>query len=331
MKLTQSYQFIIVVLGSTLTGAVVLAVGLSSSGNLTIWLTVLMGLTGISLSAVAFQAFFGQSALPRSYAVAIIGFPKAGKTTLITSLFREIFEGRVHVKAQVRGAAVIERVNVNIARLASGKVIGPTLSQDRFAYRTDITFGDFPLRRTYKVDFGDFPGEDTDEYIENSEPWLHTSEFFKWVAEAEALVFVIDIAEFLLDERGYVARMTSSVRAAWQHFLDANNHRLSAATKSPVVLAFNKADLLALVADSDTELKALIRRYGFSTTEIPPEIEVDSEIVSEWENRVFSAFHDMISYMENETITTAILTTSFGKRANDRIGLSHFLRAALNE
>ncbi len=35
---------------------------------------------------------------PQAYNIAIVGFPKSGKTTLIVSLFDEIFLGRINLK-----------------------------------------------------------------------------------------------------------------------------------------------------------------------------------------------------------------------------------------
>jgi type IV secretory pathway ATPase VirB11/archaellum biosynthesis ATPase len=79
-------------------------------------------------------------ALPKAYDVAIIGFPKSGKTTLITALFGEIFASRITtVEATLRGQSTIERVNHDLAKLEMGEAVGPTTDQDLFAYRTTIT------------------------------------------------------------------------------------------------------------------------------------------------------------------------------------------------
>ena len=98
------------------------------------------------------------SGLPRAYSIAVIGYPKSGKTFLITAVFGELFSGRLFdIKTVPRGQETIERINRDLEALAIGRSLGPTTDQDLFAYRADITRGHSLFVRKYKVEIGDFP------------------------------------------------------------------------------------------------------------------------------------------------------------------------------
>jgi len=114
--------------------------------------------------------------LPIAYNVAILGFPRSGKTTLLISLFREMFAKRVGVDIQLRGSQTIEAVNQGLSLLSSGRSLGPTKDQDMFAFRADVKRGKFPSERTYKIEFGDFPGEHSETFVSGQE-WFHNNDF----------------------------------------------------------------------------------------------------------------------------------------------------------
>ena len=133
------------------------------------------------------------------------------------------------------GQFTIERVNESLAQLGRGIAIGPTREKDRFGYQCNITLGrSFLSKRDYKVEIGDFPGEDTAAFVAKHGPWLHTTEFFKWTMDSDTVVFVIDcsrvcggpIINMLSPKisweagRNYstenVAFLSSAIRAAWQ-------------------------------------------------------------------------------------------------------------------
>jgi len=109
-------------------------------------------------------------------------------------------------------------------------MVGPTTDQDLFAYRTDIIRGKF-FKQRYKVEIGDFPGEDSKKLTEQFGDWFHETPYFKWAIEADAFVFIIDIAEILNDEsaKQYAARIAQAIRAAWQrlseYHLEGNKNR----------------------------------------------------------------------------------------------------------
>lgn len=200
----------------------------------------LSGFTAV-LALLLFQRL--KQTMPIAYNVAVVGFPRSGKTVLITSIFGQIFLDRfLSKKVILRTKATIERVNRDLEQLELGKALGPTSDQDLFAYRADIKRGGFPLQRTYKVEIGDFPGEDTEEFSEKQSRWLHETAYFKWVMEADSFLFIIDLAHALADENPseYKAKMTKAIRAAWQHLVEYHVEGKKDLKKKPVLLVFTK-------------------------------------------------------------------------------------------
>jgi len=293
---------------------------------------------GYFIAAAAFMAGYGLAAyvvirnrfLPRSYNVAILGFPKSGKTTLIVSLFGEIFARRItSVKAILRGAETIQRVNDCLQMIERGKALGPTRSQDRFGFRVDMTQRKI-LARTYKVEFGDFPGDSSKEYIEKYGPWLHTTEFFKWVAESDSMVFVVDLGLYLLKRTQYVPQISSAIRAAWQNYVDTKRQLGQEAGYSPLALVFSKADLFGFRNLKGVRpLQSVIMRFGFGE-EVPPVKDIDHKAYAEGSERVRRDFRDLISYLESESRSFKIIFTScFGLLEGKRLGIEELLDAIL--
>lgn len=184
--------------------------------------------------------------LPASYRIAVVGFPRSGKTTLITAVFAYLFRNGVRGASIVpRGEETIRRINSNMEQLDLGRPIGPTKDQDVFAYRAEIKIRSSFFLRHYKLEIGDFPGENTLEFTEQYGEWLHDTRYFEWAISSDAFLFVVDVGSVLLDETGeYVARQKRALRAAWQrleeHHLDSN----SDISDKPLILVFTKADLL---------------------------------------------------------------------------------------
>lgn len=331
---------LVAVMGGALATVLALATSLSLIRADAAWLpAVALGTSFLVVTVMAtllFPLLFRQSALPTAHTVAIVGFPKSGKTTLLTSLFGEVFAQRIEeLRVLPRGTSVIERVNRDLNLLETGRALGPTTDQDRFAYRADITVAKFPFLRTYKVEFGDFPGQDSEMYALRYGPWLHTTEFFKWVAECDALVFVVDLARYLARperKQEYVASVSTAIRAAWQHFLDANEHRASRVRRQPLVLAFTKADLLGVGQETEDWdiFEVTIAGLGFSADQVPPLHRIDPALLDLRETRVKRDFADLINYLQHESrALVTLFVSSFGLCEGRRIGLRELLRAVL--
>jgi len=271
--------------------------------------------------------------LPRAFNIALLGFPQSGKTTLIVSLFGELLTYRVFgIDAQLRGTKTIERVNEFLALLKQGKALPPTKDQDKFAYTANIYSAILRIGKTwwsfgrrYKVEIGDFPGENTKDYVTKYGKWLHTTDFFKWTMEAEAIVFVIDLGKYVnpADQRKYIADMTSAIRAAWQHIVEYDDARREDPKKRTIILVFTKVDVFGLAPNGKTpeQFEKALVKLAFGKT-FPPLREIDQEVMVKGRVKVLDDFDELIDYLSNETRKFDVIFTSCSATENGlRVGL----------
>jgi hypothetical protein len=276
--------------------------------------------------------------LPRAYSIAVVGYPRSGKTFLITATFAELFSNRISGSLIVpRGKATIEKINRDLAAIDIGKPVGPTTDQDLFAYRADLLRGRFPFRRTYKIEIGDFPGEDSREFAEKFGDWFHETPYFKWAMEANAFVFVIDLAPFLSskDKSEYVARMTRAIRAAWQHLLEYHLEGRRDLKNKPVCVIFTKTDLLQryeppLASAASQETSEEITKYGFEVIEplniTDKEFEVDQSV----KHKIANLFSEIIDYLRQQSSKCEVIFVSAITRTKQgRLGIKDFLKHIL--
>ncbi|MBI1730468.1 GTPase domain-containing protein [Candidatus Acetothermia bacterium] len=272
--------------------------------------------------------------IPRAWNVAVIGFPKAGKTTLITRLFGELFAGKLKIQTIIRGKTTIEKINEDLRRLEVGRNLGPTTDQDLFAYRTDITLGQGILKKTYKIQIGDFPGEASEKLAYETEMWFHDTEFFKWVMEADAFLFVVDLAPMLdyRTNRDYVARVKSAIRAAWQHIEEYYSEGKTDLRYRPVGLVFTKADLFAhsTVVAIDDDVIRKIERLGFGDDKVFFIKPLTEDELKEGGNYTKDQFEDLISYLNTKVRKmNVIFTSSFSYFNGERLGIKETLETIL--
>ncbi|MBI3788421.1 MAG: GTPase domain-containing protein [Ignavibacteriales bacterium] len=301
-------------------------------------------------------AFFLDLRMPRPYNVAIIGLPGSGKTTLIIALFREILAGRIKkVLATLSTRTTNERVMKSIALLDSLKPLGPTQDQDMFAYRTNIVLGSF-FRKTYKVEFADFPGEESSKLEDPSqesgngtvvavEPFLNP-EFARWVNEADAFVFVVDVARCFIGyehEKGiskdYTGATTEGIRTAWQNIVNEHTAGSKRVRSIPVVLVYAKSDLINHVSENGNVTEAMLT-WGYK--KIPDKPKIDSGKLSEYGKKIAWAFSDVRKFFQQSgNPFYEIFTSSYGVLGKEdfvherevltepRMGLSELLQAVL--
>ncbi|MCB2263955.1 MAG: GTPase domain-containing protein [Candidatus Thiosymbion ectosymbiont of Robbea hypermnestra] len=273
----------------------------------------------LSLILAFFAISWARRKLPIAHYVAVIGYPRSGKTTLITALFAEIFSRKIkHLAITPRGEETINRVNEDIARLERGEELGATTDQDLFAYRADMTTRRGPFTRYYKIEIGDFPGEDSRKLAEDGgEPsnktiqWLHNLPYFKWVLSADAFIFVVDSEKVIAKEGSevYRSQLTSSFRAAWQRLKDHHYDGEKRLRNKPIVLVFSKSDLL----------------YGL--------LEIsDKDVFAEVENGLLDEYSDLIAYLKSETEKfSLVFSSSFRKDSETgiRMGARKLLEGVL--
>jgi hypothetical protein len=287
-----------------------------------------VGALGALAGAAILVYLVNQRSSPRSIRVAILGMPQVGKTTLITACFEEIFSRRVNIRAVMSGSRTFEQLNSNISLLSSGFSLKPTRDQDVSAYRFEITPSGLLVPR-YRVEFGDFPGEDTERYVQEYGPWLHGTPFFEWALTCDSFAFCVDSGPLAQSYRrsyspegensAYVGEASGIVRAAWQNIVASfDSRRIRYLRKSPVLLVFTKVDLLLAAPNRTPEG----RIPNMST---PTASEVDS--VQSW---LKDQFADLINYLQGETTRFSVVATSaFTLSADGRQGISEFLHGLL--
>ncbi|EDN68723.1 hypothetical protein BGP_3004 [Beggiatoa sp. PS] len=270
--------------------------------------------------------------LPRAYSIAIIGFPKSGKTTLITTLFGELFTNRVlNISTIPRGLATIERINADLAKLELGEAIGPTTDQDLFAYRTDMIRGKI-FKQRYKVEIGDFPGEDSQKFTEQFGDWFHETPYFKWAMEADAFIFIIDVAELLNENsaKQYVARITQSIRAAWQRLGEYHLEGNKNLRQKPVLLVFTKSDLFGITPHAVQEDAVLKKISQLGFTEVPEAGEIAPEKLQQGKNHTEQLFSHLMSYLKNQSNQFDYLFVScFSYHNNRKLGINELIEKIL--
>jgi hypothetical protein len=283
---------------------------------------------------------------PRTYNVAIIGFSKTGKTTLLTVLLGEILFDRIkRCRVVVKGESTINRLNANLKRLKEGKPVGATKNESRFAYKTNITMKKRIFPKNYNIEFGDFPGECSEQFAVKSLKWLDDKYFMNWAIEADAFFFVIDVSICFLPEDRFpytINDIDTGYRAAWQHILDFNPYKVKQLRTYPISIIFTKSDIVNLIppeffSDDRAKRIELIQRDKNISEEIeklsgindenviiPPyngyrEINHHVELLK---TVVANDFRELISFFKSENPATKIIFTSaFYSEQNNEIKL----------
>ncbi|MDM8564912.1 50S ribosome-binding GTPase [Candidatus Halobeggiatoa sp. HSG11] len=286
----------------------------------------------MTISAIIAIFIFLQNKLPRAYSVAVIGFPKSGKTTLITSLFGELFAKHVmNISAIPRGQSTIQRVNDNLAKIEIGEKIGPTTDQDLFAYRTDIVKEGI-FKQRYKVEIGDFPGEDSEKFTEQFGDWFHETPYFKWAMEADAFIFIVDVA-LLLDEQSakqYSAKITKAIRAAWQFLNEYHLEGNKNLKQKPVVIVFTKSDLFGITPNAvqESDILKQITQLGFK--EIPEVNEIVPEKLKTGKIYTEQLFSNLIHYLDTESNQfNHVFVSCFSYSNDQKLGLNKLIEKIL--
>ena len=274
-------------------------------------------LLGAVLSALI-TWYFSARRMPASYRIAVLGFPKSGKTTLITAVFAYLFRRGVRGASIVpRGEETIQRISDNMEKLELGRPIGPTTDQDVFAYRAEVSISGLIFTARYKLEIGDFPGENTVDFAETYGDWLHRTKYFEWAVGADAFVFVLDTGAILLDESGeYVARQKRAFRAAWQrlqeHYLDGP----ADLSRRPLILVFTKADSLVFGGTAE-ELRSATMAKEFARATTIPRGQIESI-----GGDIRARLRDLIEYFERESRRFRVVLTSVFLNVDDeRLGI----------
>lgn len=303
----------------------------TANNGSSVWIAVgsIVGVVVAVSATITSTYILNRRSSPTSVRIAILGMPQVGKTTLITACFQEIFSRRVNLQPVMSGTRSFEHLNENISRLSAGLTLTPTRDQDVAAYRFEVTPSRL-LAPRYRVEFGDFPGEDTERYVKEYGPWLHGTPFFEWALTCDSFAFCVDsgplVKHYKMDNRSsaenaalYIAQSSATVRAAWQNIVASfDSRRIAYLRRSPVLLAFTKADLLLRTADQQVE------------SGIPAVIHIPEHAMDEVQNWLRGQFADLINYFQGETKNfSTVATSAFAMSEAGRVGINEFLHGVL--
>lgn len=301
---------------------------------------------GVLIYTLSIYIYFQKrrNSFPSAYNIAILGFPRSGKTTLIVSIFGEFFKQTFPGLSFIpRGGETIERINSQLEQIEIGNSLGPTTEQDLFAYRADIKIKGFPFIKNFKVQIGDFPGEDSEKFVDNYGDWLHKTPYFKWAMEADAFIFNIDLAKVLVDTNGeYQAKIKKSFRAAWQLLFEYHTEGKKYVKEKPIAIVFSKADLLFIeeefnfirhIVEPESDKNnyfTKIHSIGFSS-KLPAikTIDTNSEsysIVERKQKEIIEKYLEIIAYMKSTTSKVSIhFVSPFVMNNGERYGIKPLL------
>ena len=120
-------------------------------------------------SSLLFAIIFTRMGPPSPHNIAFIGFRRSGKTTLLMTMLSELLLFRVsRVSATLRGKRTIRQVTEYMKRINLRRAVGRTTQRSQFPYEANITQRGL-LGRSFKMSFGDFPGERSEEYVRGIE------------------------------------------------------------------------------------------------------------------------------------------------------------------
>jgi len=314
---------------------------IGGSGNIDI--VTILSVVACLLTLIILYIFNVRNSKTESiaYNVAVVGFPQSGKTTMITNLFSSIMYGRIRfrgLKPIVKGESTIERINENISNLEKGIPVGSTNDQSMFAYRVNLLSEKslFLPSTNYQMEIGDFPGENTDEFIDiDKSTWIVRSEYFNWIVEADVFIFVIDLAQYRDDADYYKADITKSIRKAWQNILEINSPSLQLVggeDKYNVNIVFNKFDVLLR---TDNKISFEDDRYANSSLnrKLPKILKINNDHLLNLSvglrEDLLDDFSDLISFFKVSGVNAnVVFLSSFlaNHRSNLKYGFEELAR-----
>lgn len=276
--------------------------------------TLIVVVAGSVLSALVTWLYFS-ARMPVSHRVAIIGFPRSGKTTLITAILEYLFRhGERGRRIVPRGEETRTRIYDHFRQIKYQKAIQPTTYQEIFAYRSEVTVRSGFFNRRYKLEIADFPGEDSVFYTDQLGESLYDNPYFQWVSTADAFVFVINAGFLLEDHTGeYVRGQTRALRTAWQLLKEHHIEGATSLATKPLLLVFSKVDLLLPRTDDP---------YPTVTEPFPPLRCVSESEIEAAVHHVIGRYDDLIDYLNRESQRLhIILTSAFATVGDERVGI----------
>jgi GTPase SAR1 family protein len=181
---------------------------------------------------------------PSTFTVAVLGFPNSGKTVFITSVFDQLQQGRsAKIRLTPYGVDTVEEVSRNLNSLSRGMWLPRTVPGNVFFFRAVASLQDSSSARV-KLEIGDFAGEDIGELQPSSDRWLHKSDYFKYVVDADAIMLAVDSSRVSVDLRDGTDEIVNAFVAAIQIIADYKGAVAERRLRIPIALLLMKSDLI---------------------------------------------------------------------------------------
>ncbi|XAP76888.1 GTPase [Citromicrobium bathyomarinum] len=292
-------------------------------------LTVFVGLA--ALMSTLTRLFRG---LTLSYRVALIGRPRAGKTSLLAAMFDQILSGNTQKNVKIVGTKTIRQIGDIIYTLDTSGTVEPTLSEDRFLFR----FFYYPLRYfrdffKYEVEITDFPGEysddlfaiSDDESISQDEQFLIDQEYLSWATHCHTIILAIDTEEWIRRGNRYAETISHKMRSTILALSEYRSEAHISSAPFKIALVFTKFDLI------------LSDDYGYDGINSEPmmqKIYLSTELdesITEFTSEANKSFSTLIDFLQNSPHTSRIFFTSALKSSDrrERFGVGKLLQFCL--
>jgi hypothetical protein len=206
---------------------------------------ILVTTTGLTSLAYGLATIRFLARTPVPLTISLLGFPGAGKTVYLTTLFEELQQNRDgDIRFAPYGRETIEAVNSGLNLLASGRWPPRTASGSVFTYRATASLEGFFIRRQYKIEIADYAGEHMDELNPTDPAWLHKTDYFKYVVQSDAVILALDAPKLILSDAPTRSTIQNAYVAAFQVLAEEKGATESRLLRSPVALIFLKMDAL---------------------------------------------------------------------------------------
>lgn len=300
-----------------------------------------MGVLALYMSIIVARSISkGNDGLRFSHAIAVLGYPRSGKTTLIvTTLYRILSSHRAR-NVRVTGKETVEKISAYNEQILKGVNLTSTADKDSFLYRFQYEKAEHSLlarilgrtSRSYDVAVADFPGEYSEDLAEGKKirrrkkaevtdheveveaslgpshvGRLYDPEYHSWISQADKFLILVDIVDLVkssMDTSEVKARIFSAVFYLKESSLEESK----SLHQKPAALVFTKSDLLA---SSEFNLEN-IDNYNYKSIN---KVDFDMDSFQKSKDILTMEFDDTIKMLKNNFSYTSVIFHSSYMRA----------------
>jgi hypothetical protein len=246
---------------------------------------------------------------PSNHYIAVLGYPESGKSVFITSFIKHLISEKIPgYKAKKIEKETAKRLKDDIKSLNSGSPLDPARTEPIFPYIVDISKGKLALKKYIKVQIGDFSDDNRAQFNDGYRQWFHKAPSFVWAMQADAFVFVVDLAEVLAqyDDDFYCKKVSDGIYEAWKSIEKSHLGGAKKLKNNAIVLLFSKADLLKtfhelLGPKPQGQMRIKMLQSGFSKKSLPLTINIKKDLDADLYALIEEKFADIIHYLKRRS------------------------------